>query len=177
MDILGGHDENDPPSRTPMLPYIWFPWYGEFDYDKVKNDVLAEFNVSNKYHARPLSREVFGHSDEEYQFYLKSNIWKHKKLPRSWIKDEIEVRTPDIIVQSGDYIAVDHAEMNLIRDDPFAPLGDKAGIHLFVNISNDNGLIKVLDKPIVLYGRQNLHIVMRINLFMLSSVGLEGDLP
>lgn len=49
MDHLGGYDELRPPRRTETLPFLWFPWYGEFDLNKVKAEVVEEFREAKEY--------------------------------------------------------------------------------------------------------------------------------
>ena len=44
------------------MPFIWFPWYGKFDLEKLKADVLQEFLEIEEYaeNEPPTSREDFG---------------------------------------------------------------------------------------------------------------------
>jgi hypothetical protein len=42
--------------------------------------------------------------------------------------------------------------MNVQDNDEFVPIPDRAIIHLFVKITNETGLCKVLSSPILLYG-------------------------
>jgi hypothetical protein len=48
QDMLGG-DDRQPRRRIPSLPFIWFPWYGKFDPDQLKTDVLEEFLTAKEY--------------------------------------------------------------------------------------------------------------------------------
>jgi hypothetical protein len=156
MDVLGGDYGWGEPRRRPTLPFIWFPWYGEFDLSKVKNAVLEEFRAANERPRRPLPRELFDNiSDTDYQAYLGSDTWKGEKLPKSWIRDEIKDRTPDAIVQSGDYISVDRVEMKLINYE-FAFLADRAEVLLFLMIYYANGRKELIKSPIILQGATKL---------------------
>lgn len=157
MDILGGDYGWTEPHRRPTLPFIWFPWYGEFDLSKVKDEVLMEFKEGNGRPRRPLPREAFDNiSDTEYQGYLEGDVWKEKKLPKSWIREEINSRTPDAIVQAGDYISVDRVETKIINDDNFAWMDDTLELLLFVMISYANGIKESLSDPIILHGSAKL---------------------
>jgi hypothetical protein len=153
MDTLGSDYGSTEPRRRLTLPFIWFPWYGNFDSSKMKQAVLAEFKEDNACPRRPSPREAFDNiSDAEYQEYLEGNSWNHKKLPKSWIRDEIKDRTPDALVQSGDRIGVDRAETKIVDDDTFKWLDDRAEIRLFITIFYANGIQKVLTNPIILHG-------------------------
>ena len=157
MDILGGDYGWTEPHRRPTLPFIWFPWYGDFDLTKVKHEVLTEFREANERPRRPLPREVFDNiSDTEYQAYLKRDMWKDKKLPKSWIRDEIKSRTPDAVAKAGDYLSVDRFEIKVIDGDNFAWLRDRAEVLLFVRLSRANGIQEVLSNPIILHGATKL---------------------
>lgn len=74
MDHLGGYGGLDFPRRTETLPFLWFPWYGEFDLSKVKAEVLEEFRAAKEYarNGPPTPREAYGNiTDAEYADYVK----------------------------------------------------------------------------------------------------------
>jgi hypothetical protein len=62
MDHLGGYDELHAPRRTETLPFLWFPWYGKFDLNKVKAEVVEGFREAKEYakNGPPSPREVYG---------------------------------------------------------------------------------------------------------------------
>lgn len=154
MDHLLGGDDGRPPTRTERLPFIWFPWYGKFDLNQLRVDILGEFRAAKEYaeNGPPTPREVYGNiTDAEYADYLKEEK-KQRRIPtKTWMKDEVKSRTPDAIVNPGDSIKTHHAVMN-IGDDEFVPIHDRAFIHLFIKITNEAGLCNVLSTPIVMYG-------------------------
>jgi hypothetical protein len=154
QDVLGG-DDGRPPRRTPSLPFIWFPWYGKFDLDQLKADIFEEFRAGKEYakNAPPTPRAVFGNiTDAEYAERLKEEK-KWRRIPtKNWMKDELESRKPDAIVNPGDCIETHHAIMNILHDDEFVPIHDRAIIDLFIRITNKTGLCNVLSTPITLYG-------------------------
>ena len=89
------------------MPFIWFPWYGKFDLEKLKADVLQEFLEIEEYaeNEPPTPREAFGGiTDIECDNYLKEEK-KRRRAPRNtWMREEIKSRTPDAIVIHGDSI-------------------------------------------------------------------------
>jgi hypothetical protein len=116
MDHLGGDDGREP-TRTETLPFIWFPWYGQFDPERLKAEVVKECRESNEYDRNrpPTLREVFGNvTDAEYRSYLKQER-KPKPLGKKWVNEEIAKRTPDAIVKPGDCIRV-HKVIMYIHD-------------------------------------------------------------
>jgi hypothetical protein len=154
MDHLGAHD-GLPPRRTPTLPFIWFPWYGNFDLEQLKADVAAEF-LEYRNNDVPMPREAFddNFTDEEYARYLK----KHKKstpLGKSWISKEVAARTPDAVVKAGDRIRI-HEVIKNVGHDEFVHPHDNAEISLFIKITNDAGVNKVIRSPIIMYGATRL---------------------
>jgi hypothetical protein len=152
MDHLGGFDGHVP-RRISTLPFIWFPWYGKFDLKQLKAEIMEEFLSAKEYekNAPPTPREVYGNiTDVEYAEYLRAER-KNKRVTKTWIKDELEFRTPDAIVNAGDCIRIHRAVMS-IDDNEFMPLHDKAEIHLFVRITNETGLSKALNTPIIMQG-------------------------
>jgi hypothetical protein len=121
MDLLGGDDGN-PPRRSDLLPFIWFPWYGEFSLDKVKAEVAAEYQETRE--SEPQPREVFQDiADTEYEKHVKEHN-KQRRIPKSWIKEEVKLRTPDTIVSFGDCITTDRVVMNIYGDE-LDPLHDR----------------------------------------------------
>jgi hypothetical protein len=70
---------------------------------------------------------------------------------QSLVKEELELRTLDAVVNAGDCIRIHRVIMN-IEDDEFVPLYDRAEIHLFVLIANETWLCNVLSTPIVMRG-------------------------
>jgi hypothetical protein len=155
MDHVLGGDDGLPPRRPTTLAFIWFPWYGKFDPNQLKVDVLKEFREAKEYakNGPPTPREVFGNiSDAEYTEYLKEEK-KRRRIPKkTWMMDELKSRTPDAIVSPGDSIKIHHSIMNIESADQFIPIHDRAFIHLFVKITNEGGLCNVLRTPIVMYG-------------------------
>ena len=152
MDHLGGADGYSP-RRTSTLPFIWFPWYGKFDLNQLETEVLEEFRLAKEYekNAPPTPREVYGNiTHVKYAEYLREEN-KKRRITKTWIKDELALRTPDAIVNAGDCVRIHRAVMN-IEDDEFVPMHDKAELHLFVRITNETGLYKVLNTPIVMRG-------------------------
>ena len=100
--------------------------------------------------ALPTPHEVYGNvTDVKYAEYLRKE--KKRRIAKTWIKDELELRTPDAIVNAGDCIRAHRAIMNM-EDNEFVPLHDKAEIHLFVGITNETGLYKALNTPIIMRG-------------------------
>jgi hypothetical protein len=171
MDVIGGdYGSDDPPRRRGTSPFIWFPWYGEFDLKRLKADVLKEYEheKENQKNPPPMPRWAMEvRTDQQWDIYLSEHQKQEKrKLGRSWIKEGLNDRRPDAIVRSGDYISVDRVEMNAVNDDNFAPLHDRVKAFLYIKISNDRGLLKVVDKPIVLYGATKF--TYRYGQFMLS---------
>lgn len=153
-DILGG-DDGRIPTRTNRLPFIWFPWYGKFDLEQLKANVLHEFLEIKEYakNGPPTPREVFGDiTDGEYANYLKEEKEWRRAPHKTWKRDEIKSRTPDAIINRGDSITTHHAVMNIESEDQFIPIHDRAFIHLFVKVTNEAGLCNVLKNPIVMYG-------------------------
>ena len=158
MDVLGGDYDERGGKRTEKLPYIWFPWYGTFDREKMKKEVIAEFREFNENPLQPIPRWGFDKiSENDYQKYLQEYAYdKENKLPKYWIRQEMKERTPDVIVIHGDRIAVDRLERVWTNDDVFAPLHDRSEFYLFVKVIDRRGITKVLDKPIVMYGSTEL---------------------
>jgi hypothetical protein len=171
-DDLGAEGTPYPPRRRPTLPFIWFPWYGQFDLNQIKTDVLEEFRELKEYakNGPPIPREAYGNiTDAEYADVLKKEK-KQRFIPtKSWIKEEIQSRTPDAIVNPGDSIEMHHAVMNLEDGDEFVPIQDRAFVHLFVKITNGNGLCNVLISPIVLYGYHTSVAIMQFTLYLAES--------
>jgi len=155
MDHLGA-DDGLPPRRTPTLPFIWFPWYGKFDLEQLKADVVAEFQADNEYrdNAVPLPRSAFddNFTDEEYARHLKE---KTKPLGKSWITKQVAERTPDAIVSAGDRITI-HEVIKYVGHDQFVHPHDNAELQLFIKITNNAGLNKVIRTPIIMYGQTKL---------------------
>ena len=154
QDLLGG-DDGRPPTRSKFLPFLWFPWYGKFDLDKLKADTLEEFQAEKEYakNAPPTPREAFGNiTDAEYVESLKEEKKSRRASRKDWMKRELNSRTPDAIVMPGDSVEMHHAVTNLEDDDEFVPLQDRAFIHLFIKITNEAGLCNILSTPIVMYG-------------------------
>jgi hypothetical protein len=157
MDHLGGYDDLQTPRRTETLPFLWFPWYGTFDLDKVKAEVLAEFRAVKEYakNGPPTPREVYGHiTDAEYENFLREEK-KQRGIPKTWMKDELCSRIPDAIVNQGDCVK-SHRVVKYISEDQFIHAHDGAEIHLHVEIINKIGLTKVIGAPIVMYGSTKL---------------------
>jgi hypothetical protein len=71
------------------------------------------------------------------------------------MKDELKSRTPDAIVNQGDCVKA-HRAVKYIGENQFIHAHDSAEIHLFVEIIDINGLSKIIDAPIVMYGSTKL---------------------
>jgi hypothetical protein len=148
-----GCDDGYPPQRTSTLPFIWFPWYGKFDLNQLKAELVEEFRLVKEYekNAPPPPRKIYGNvTDVQYAEYVRQEK-RRRRVTKRWIKNEIEIRTPDAIVNPGDCIRVHQVIMNL-RDNEFLPLHDRAEINLFVRITNEAGLCKILNTPITMRG-------------------------
>jgi hypothetical protein len=157
MDHLGGYDDLHTPRRMETLPFLWFPWYGTFDLNKVKAEVLAEFREAKEYarNGPPMPREAYGDiTDAEYEDSVREEK-KQRVIPKTWVKDELKFRIPDAIVNQGDCVKV-HRVVKYISQDQFIHAHDSAEIHLQVKIISNNGLFKVIDAPIVMFGSTKL---------------------
>ena len=158
MDDLGGYDDLHPPRRTEALPFLWFPWYGKLDLRQVKADVLEEFQAAKEYAKNgPLTpREAYGNiTDAEYANSVKEEK-KQRRIPtKTWMKDELKSRTPDAIVNVGDCVRTLRV-VKYIGENQFIHVHDSAEIHLFVEIISKDGLCKIVDAPIVMYGATKL---------------------
>jgi hypothetical protein len=157
MDHLGGYDELHAPRRTETLPFLWFPWYGKFDLNKVKAEVVEEFREAKEYakNGPPTPREAYGNiTDAEYANSVREEK-KQRRIPKTWMKDELKSRTPDAIVNQGDCVKA-HRAVKYIGENQFIHAHDSAEIHLFVEIIDIDGLSKIIDAPIVMYGSTKL---------------------
>ena len=170
-------DTGSVPSRTGVAPFIWCPWHGEFDAEKLALDVADECKSLNEYNSmfHPLPREAyFGLTDVEYLELLsiEQKEWESRKLEpagRDWIASEIVNRTPDAILRIGDRVLIARAEMSLDEDE-FLPVPDSAVINIFVKIAFTDGSIEELVNPIVMthsakitnrFGRRPFYSIMR----------------
>ena len=157
MDHLGGYGALDSLRRTETLPFLWFPWYGEFDLSKVKAEILEEFREAKEYarNGPPMPLEAYGNiTDAEYADSIKKDK-EQRRIPKTWMKDELKSRTPDAIVNPGDCVRT-HSAVKYIVENQFIHAHDSAEIHLFVEIINKDGLSRIVDAPIVMYGSTKL---------------------
>jgi hypothetical protein len=158
MDHLGGgYDELHAPRRKETLPFLWFPWYGKFDLNKVKAEVVEEFREAKEYakSGSPTPREAYGIiTDAEYANFVREEK-KQRRIPKTWMKDELKSRTPDAIVNPGDCVRT-HRAVKYIGENQFIHTHDSAEIHLFVEIISKDGTSKKIDVPIVMHGATKL---------------------
>jgi hypothetical protein len=157
MDHLGGYDELHAPRRTETLPFLWFPWYGKFDLNKVKAEVVEGFREAKEYakNGPPSPREVYGNiTDAEYAISVREEK-KQRRIPKTWMKDELRSRIPDAIVNPGDCVRT-HRVVKYIGDNQFIHTHDSAEIHVFVKIINKDGLSTTIAAPIIMYGATKL---------------------
>jgi hypothetical protein len=95
-------------------------------------------------------------TDVKYAEYLREEKRK-RRVTKSWIKNELELRTPDAIVNAGDCVRMHRAIMN-IEDNEFVPLHNKAEIHLFVRNTERDWIIQST-KYTITNARNNSHHV------------------
>jgi hypothetical protein len=158
-DDLGTEHASYAIRRRETLPFIWFPWYGQFDLKQVKAEVSQDFIEIKEYakNGPPLPRGAYGKiTDAEYENLVKKEKEERVVPNKTWIKEEIVSRTPDAVVTSGDRIETHHVIINLEGDDEFIPIQDRAFVHLFVKITRRDGSCQVLNTPIMLYGQTRL---------------------
>jgi hypothetical protein len=71
------------------------------------------------------------------------------------MKDELRSRTADAILNPSDCVRT-HRVVKYIGEDQFIHTHDNAEVHVFVKVINKDGLSKVVDVPVVMYGVTNL---------------------
>ena len=154
MNSLGFFNGVIPPHRDEELPFIWFPWYGKFDPELLRAEVVKEkYKAYKEYRKKEIPHEVFDNvTDEEHETLLESD----HKFVEQLVRREIAGRTPDAIVNPGDCISIHNIQMRVYDDDKFIPIEDRAEIQVFVKITNVNGLCILLDRPIIMTGVSSL---------------------
>ena len=146
MNHLGFFDPLFPPHRDEELPFIWFPWYGKFDPDLLRAEVVKEkYKDFEEYRKDDTPSEVFI-TDEEY----KASIEAEHKFIEQQIRFKIAGLTPEAIVNPGNCISIHNIQKRVYDDDKFIPIEDRAEIQVFVKITNVNGLCILLDRPIIM---------------------------
>jgi hypothetical protein len=153
MDHIGGCHCLDAPRRTETLPFLWFPWYGKFDLAKTKAEVLEEFLAAKEYaeNGPPAPRESYGNiSDAEYAEIV-TNERKQRRIPKTWMKDELKARTPDAIVNPEDCVRT-YKAVKYLGHNKFVHAHDNSVIHLFIQIIDPQGNSRNVDVPIIMHG-------------------------
>ena len=120
---------DDPYGQRPGLPFIWFPWHGEFN----KIALMQQVEDSIKEHIAR-SNEV-----------LTSTMTR--KLRAHYRKDVI----PECVVNCGDKIVVKSVKRTPIADE-FSHLHDSEVRFAYCNVLRQNGKITKISRPITFLG-------------------------
>jgi hypothetical protein len=120
---------DDPYGQRPGLPFIWFPWHGEFN----KIALMQQVEDSIKEHIAR-SNEV-----------LTSTMTR--KLRAHYRKDVI----PECVVNCGDKIVVESVKRTPIADE-FSHLHDSEVRFAYCNVLRQNGKITKISRPITFLG-------------------------
>jgi hypothetical protein len=101
---------NDFPHRPSNAPFIWFPWYGEFDETALWSEAekavtrtvaltpIEKFRMSRNRGPTADQRQSFTQTDEEK---IRAYVAEH---------------TPECVVSRGDTIEIDHVEIKVVRN-------------------------------------------------------------
>jgi hypothetical protein len=116
--------------RRSGLPFIWFPWYGNFSNDGLSKEVDTCIKESN-----------------EYRKTVKDKNQPKVKSRSDYLKEF----TPDAIVQTGDKIVIDFVSRHPAGDE-FAHLHDAEFRFAYCKIIRANWKPVKIKKPILFVG-------------------------
>ena len=101
---------NDFPDRPSNAPFIWFPWYGEFDETALWSEAqkaVARAEALTPIGKFRMSRNRGPTADQSQRF-----IQTDEEKIRAYVAEH----TPECVVFRGDTIEIDHVEIKVVRN-------------------------------------------------------------
>jgi len=115
-DAIGTGNGDYAYGRRPGLPFVWFPWYGEFNKDDLQKEIDDYFKAESAH---------------------TTNVNGEPRKPKSKAEYRREF-TPDCIVCSGDKLVIDYVKIANI-DDEFSHLHDAELRFAYCKVIRPNG--------------------------------------
>jgi hypothetical protein len=133
----------DSPEPAPGAPYIWFPWFGDFDSRSLQRE--AEEAV-----AKQLTAMLHGNSVVAPEVEAKNSSGAGGKPPEAkpLIEQYVRSHTPECFVQKGDRIYVKEVS-SVLTGDEFSHPHDREVRNAHLLIKRANGDSEGINTPLI----------------------------